>query len=128
MFFKGSETIRGFDTAGIGPRDLITGDALGGKIFAASAIELRFPIPKIPKKIGLSAAVFFDAATLYDTGDLSGLSISNVGDDNTIRTSAGFSLIWESPLGPLRADIAHAITSENYDDTQLFHFGAATRF
>jgi outer membrane protein insertion porin family len=128
LFFKGSETIRGFDNSGIGPRDLITGDALGGKIFAASAIELRFPIPKIPKKMGLSAAVFFDAATVYDTGDLSGLSISRVGDDNTIRTAAGFSLIWESPLGPLRADLAQALTSERYDETQFFHFGAAARF
>jgi len=128
LFFKGSETIRGFDNSGIGPRDLTTGDALGGKIFAASALELRFPLPKVPEKLGLSAAVFFDAATLYETGDLSGLSVSSVGDDNTIRTSVGFSLIWQSPLGPLRADFAKALTSEFYDDEQVFHFGAAARF
>ncbi len=128
LFFKGSETIRGFDSSGIGPRDLTTDDALGGKMFAAGSLELRFPIPKIPKKAGLSAAVFFDAATLYDTGDLSGLSVSSVGDDETIRTSVGVSLIWESPLGPLRADFAKALTKEAYDEEQLFHFGAATRF
>lgn len=128
LFFKGSETIRGFDSSGIGPRDIVTGDALGGKIFAASALELRFPLPKVPKKIGLSGAVFFDAATLYEAGDLSGLAISSLGDDKTIRTSVGVSLIWQSPLGPLRADLAKALTSESYDDEQMFHFGAAARF
>lgn len=130
LFFKGSETIRGFDSSGIGPRDLTSKnkDALGGKIFAASSLELRFPLPKVPDKFGLTAAVFFDAATLYDSGDLSGLDIASVGDDSTIRTSVGFSLIWNSPLGPLRADFAHALTSESYDETQFFHFGAAARF
>jgi outer membrane protein insertion porin family len=128
LFFKGAETIRGFESAGIGPRDLSTKDALGGKIFAASSMELRFPIPKLPSKMGLSAAVFFDAATLYEAGDLSGLSISNVGDDETIRTSVGASLIWQSPLGPLRADFATALSKESYDEEQFFHFGAAARF
>ncbi len=127
LFFKGAETIRGFETSGIGPRDLTTDDALGGKVFAASSLELRFPLPKVPEKFGLTAAVFFDAATLYEAGDLSGQTII-LGDDNTIRTAAGFSLIWDSPLGPLRADFAHALSSEDYDKTQLFHFGAAARF
>jgi outer membrane protein insertion porin family len=131
LFFKGPETIRGFDSSGIGPRDLSPGsedDALGGKVYAASTLELRFPLPRVPEKMGLSAAVFFDAATLYDTGDLGTPAPAIVGDDNTIRTSVGFSLIWQSPLGPLRADIAHALTSESYDKEQLFHFGAAARF
>lgn len=131
LFFKGGETIRGFDTSGIGPRDLSPGteeDALGGRVFAASTLELRFPLPRVPEKMGLTAAVFFDAATLYDTGDLGTPPPAIVGDDNTIRTSVGVSLIWQSPMGPLRADLAKALTSEFYDDEQLFHFGAAARF
>lgn len=128
LFFRGTESIRGFDTAGIGPRDLNTDDALGGKVFAASSLELRFPIPKVPEKLGLSAAVFFDAATLFETGDLSRLPTSSVGDDKSIRTSVGASLIWQSPLGPLRADFATALSKETYDEEQFFHFGAAARF
>jgi len=89
---------------------------------------LRFPLPRVPEKMGLTAAVFFDAATLYDTGDLGTPPPAIVGDDNTIRTSVGVSLIWQSPLGPLRADLAKVLTSEFYDDEQLFHFGAAARF
>ncbi len=131
LFFKGGETIRGFDSAGIGPRDLSPGadeDALGGKVYAASTLELRFPLPRVPEKMGLTAAVFFDAATLYETGDLGTPPPAIVGDDNTIRTSVGVSLIWQSPLGPLRADLAKVLTSEFYDEEQLFHFGAAARF
>ena len=128
LFFRGSESIRGFDNSGIGPRDLVTGDALGGKIYGASSLELRFPVPKVPEKLGLSAAVFFDAATLFDASSRANTLVTSLGDDGTIRTSAGFSLIWESPLGPLRADFAQALTSESYDDTKFFHFGAAARF
>ena len=131
LFFKGGETIRGFDTSGIGPRDLTPGtdnDALGGKIFAASTLELRFPLPKVPERFGLSAATFFDAATLYETGDLGPTPPAVIGDSSKIRTSVGVSLIWQSPLGPLRADFAKALTSEPYDDEKIFHFGAAARF
>lgn len=128
LFFAGTETIRGFDTAGIGPRDLNTGDALGGKIFAASSLELRFPAPAIPERYGVSLATFIDAATLHEPGDLSGLSVSSLGDDSSIRASVGFGLIWESPLGPLRADFGFPLLSENYDDEKVFSFGAAARF
>ena len=131
LFFKGSETIRGFDTSGIGPRDLSPGadnDALGGKIFYASSLEVRFPVPKVPERFGISAAAFFDAATLYETGDLGSPPPEVVGDSSKIRTSVGVSLIWQSPIGPLRADIAQALTSESYDEEKIFHFGAAARF
>lgn len=128
LFFKGSETIRGFDRAGIGPRDLTTGDALGGRTFAAATAELRFPLPFIPESLGMSGAVFTDAATLFDTGDLGNLNVSNVGDEASIRSSAGFSLIWQSPVGPLRADIAGVLSSESFDEEQVFRFGGSTQF
>ncbi len=128
LFFKGSETIRGFDRAGIGPRDLTTGDALGGTTFAAATAELRFPLPFVPESLGVSAAVFTDAATLFDTGDLGNLNVTNVGDEASIRSSAGFSLIWQSPVGPLRADIAGVLSSESFDDEQVFRFGGSTQF
>ncbi|MGE0611997.1 MAG: outer membrane protein assembly factor BamA, partial [Hyphomicrobiales bacterium] len=57
-FFIGGETIRGFDRAGIGPRDLSTGDALGATSYAVATAELRFPIPLVPENLGLSGAVF----------------------------------------------------------------------
>jgi outer membrane protein insertion porin family len=49
-------------------------------------------------------------------------------DSSALRSSVGVSLIWNSPLGPLRLDVAKAIKKESYDDEQLIRFGASTRF
>lgn len=128
VFFKGGETVRGFDQAGFGPRDLSTNDALGGTIFVGGTTELRFPFPVIPESAGVSGAVFLDAGTLFNTGNLGTINRTVVVDEASIRSSVGFSVIWNSPLGPLRADFATPITSESYDETEFFRFGAATRF
>jgi outer membrane protein insertion porin family len=49
-------------------------------------------------------------------------------DDSGIRASAGGSIIWNSPLGPLRLDIAKAFIKKGFDDEQLIRFGASTKF
>jgi outer membrane protein insertion porin family len=49
-------------------------------------------------------------------------------DSEAIRASAGFGFIWNSPLGPLRLDIAQPFVKQPYDATQLIRFGASTRF
>ena len=50
------------------------------------------------------------------------------GIGNLIRTSAGASIIWQSPLGPLRFDFAKAITKSQYDVTQFFRFSGGATF
>ena len=126
-------SIRGFETAGIGPRDSVTTDALGGKIYVAGTAEVQFPVPLLPPELGFSGAVFADAGTLFDTDfttfDLSGgAGPPFVLDDSSIRSSVGGSILWDSPLGPLRADFAYALTKESYDKTQFFRFGGGRRF
>lgn len=126
-FYKGGETIRGFETSGIGPRDADGNqDALGGTIFYAATAEVRFPIPLLPEEFGLSGALFADAGSLYDVGsEIQGLGIN---DSSAIRSSVGASLLWNSPLGPLRADYAYVLSAEDFDDQQAFRFGASTNF
>jgi outer membrane protein insertion porin family len=132
LFYRGGETVRGFDKAGYGPRDGLTGDALGGKIFYAATAEMRFPIPFVPDDLGLGGAVFADAGSLYDASDrakeLDAIGDVRLLDEDSIRSSVGVSLIWNSPLGPLRADYAYVLTKEDFDDEQAFRFGASTRF
>ena len=48
LFYKGGETIRGFNRRGFGPRDLTTSDALGGTTFWAATAEVRFPLRSCP--------------------------------------------------------------------------------
>ncbi len=49
-------------------------------------------------------------------------------DSSAIRSSVGASLMWASPVGPIRMDLAKVLTKESYDDEQIFRFGAATKF
>lgn len=127
-FFKGGSDLRGFDDVrGYGPRNLTTNEALGGTTYANATAELQFPMPFLPRSFGLRGAVFADAGTLFDS-EATLPPGAVLADDSTIRASAGVSVIWNSPFGPLRADLAHAFAKESYDDTQVFRFGVSTRF
>jgi outer membrane protein insertion porin family len=137
LYFKGGETVRGFDRSGYGARDLSTGDALGGKTYWATTAEVRFPIPFIPDDIGISGAVFADAGSLYDTTANIKKALKTctttagtacLVDDSSIRSSVGASLMWNSPVGPLRMDFAKVLTKQSYDQEQMFRFGASTKF
>jgi outer membrane protein insertion porin family len=138
VFYRGGETIRGFDRSGFGPRDLSTGDALGGAAFYAATAEVRFPFPFVPDDLGMSGAFFVDAGSLFGVsnsvkalnGQLDPITgkVITIADDSTIRVSTGASILWNSPLGPLRADFGWAIVKESYDKEQLFRFGASTKF
>lgn len=126
-FFKGGDLVRGFD--GLGPRDASTSDALGGTSYAGVSAELNFPLPMLSETIGLRGAVFADAGTLFDpVGSVDNIAGLTVNDDNSIRASVGGSVIWNSPFGPLRADYAYVLASEDYDDEQAFRFSAGARF
>ena len=43
-------------------------------------------------------------------------------------SSIGFGVNWNSPFGPFRIDIAHALLHEPGDDTKLFTFNVGTAF
>ncbi|MBK1623667.1 outer membrane protein assembly factor BamA [Afifella marina] len=130
-FYKGGETIRGFESSGIGPRDIASDDhdALGAKYFAAATAEVVFPFPALPRELGLRAALFADAGTAWGTdiseSDVPGIDVV---DENGIRSSVGASLLWASPLGPIRADFAYVLSKEDYDETQFFRIGGGTKF
>jgi outer membrane protein insertion porin family len=148
LYYKGGETIRGFYMSGFGPRDTLTNDAVGGDTFWATTAELRFPFPLIPDDLGMSGAVFADAGSLFGAGAGvkklpnscgqpgvydPGTGITTwpgvcLADSAAIRASVGFGILWNSPLGPLRLDIAKALLKESYDKEQLIRFGASTRF
>ena len=60
-------------------------------------------------------------------------------DSKTIRSSVGASILWTSPLGPIRFDYAFALTKDEGvmtpagvrvggDRTQAFRFSGGSRF
>ncbi len=155
-FNLGPTLVRGFAPSGIGPRDVSngvdpSGNPLGGTEYFGASVESQFPLYGVPRDLGLKGAVFFDAGTLfgyrgattfgnavnnpagvvaYNTAPLftQGNTISVGGDSTKIRSSAGVSLIWASPLGPIRFDFAKAITKNQYDQTQFFRFSGGATF
>lgn len=129
LYFRGGETVRGFERSGFGPRDLETNDALGGKTYWATTAEVRFPLPLVPDDLGMSGAVFADAGSLFGVSNrVSQIADLTYADDSTIRSSVGASILWNSPVGPLRLDFAKVLTKESYDEEQFFRFGAQTKF
>jgi outer membrane protein insertion porin family len=140
-FQMGPNLVRGFTPNGIGPRDLSlgnNGDALGGSMFWGASLEFQTPLYFLPKESGVKVAAFVDAGSLWNyRGPTSWLppEVGATGETFTpssngmfVNTSAGVGLLWASPFGPLRFDLAYPITKKSYDRTQIFRFGGGTTF
>ncbi|MCB1721846.1 MAG: outer membrane protein assembly factor BamA [Alphaproteobacteria bacterium] len=122
-YYLGGSTLRGFESAGVGPRDLTTGDALGGQVFYRGTLESSFPIG-LPSELGISGHVFGDVGTLTELDD----NGPEIQDEASLRASLGFGLSWRSPFGPVRADFAVPVSKEDFDQEEHFRFTFGTRF
>jgi outer membrane protein insertion porin family len=130
------------------------GNSLGGTKYWGASAEVQFPIWGLPKEVGLKGAVFADAGALWGyegqtnfagpngttcfsctiiqsnvaPNFTQGNTITVGGDSMDVRTSVGASIIWASPLGPIRFDFAKAITKNQFDQTQFFRFTGGAAF
>jgi outer membrane protein insertion porin family len=128
-FFKGGETVRGFEPLGYGPRTIDGATAIGGKNFWATTAEVQFPMPFMPPDFGLRGAVFADAGMLWGVDNpMPPTTNGAYFDDTAIRSSVGGSVLFSSPFGLLRLDAAYVISKQTYDKTQVVRFGASTNF
>ncbi len=151
-FPGGPDLVRGFEPQGFGPRDLGTAnplvgspndDPLGGTTYFGASAEAQFPIFGLPREVGLKGAVFADAGTVFGYDGIKSISgvpngagggggtstvFVNAKDSKKIRSSVGASILWNSPLGPIRFDFAKVLSKEKYDETQVFRFSGGTRF
>jgi len=131
-FFLGGDSFRGFETAGIGPRDTVTDDTLGGNFFGVARAEVTFPLG-LPEEYGLAGGVFADVGTVFDLDttvatDDAGNVIADVDDSAELRASIGGTIFWTSPFGPVRLNFATPILEQDGDDDEFFRFTAGTRF
>lgn len=138
-FYKGGDDFRGFEIAGIGPRDTTLGQsgALGGKIYTVGTVELTVPT-FLPEQYGIKAALFTDVGTLGKLDAINKLKVDTttgaiitdplIRDNLGLRASAGVSVFWKSPMGPIRLDFSRVLRKESYDRTELFRFSTSTRF
>ncbi|MEE8203484.1 MAG: BamA/TamA family outer membrane protein, partial [Alphaproteobacteria bacterium] len=122
-FFIGGSDLRGFDTAGIGPRDNDTRDALGGNLFGTGSLELSFPLG-FPKEFNVRGRLFADIGTLTEIDDEG----PEILDEASPRASVGLGLTYISPFGPILIDFGVPILKEDFDETESVRFTFGTRF
>ncbi len=127
--FSGSGKIRGFEYNGLGPRDLAApnADALGGNYFAVARLEAEFPIG-LPEEYGLSGGLFLDVGSVWGLDNKVGTGGAIVDDSLIWRSAIGFSLFWDTAIGPLRFNFSKALRKEDYDLEQSFDLTVSTRF
>ncbi|MEP3654912.1 MAG: outer membrane protein assembly factor BamA [Litorimonas sp.] len=128
-------------------------NALGGNAFALANAEVSFPLG-INSLLG---SFFLEAGTvgLLDESDkynvitgfaddgpsglftvgssCEGITVAGVFCERTEdgldpRVTAGMSIFWESPFGPIRFDFTQPLVKQPYDDRKSFQFTTRTRF
>ncbi|MFT7370356.1 MAG: outer membrane protein insertion porin family [Octadecabacter sp.] len=123
-YFLGSGTMRGFEAGGIGPRDAVADESLGGNAFAVVRFEAEFPLG-LPEEYGISGGVFLDYGSVWDVGSNAGPVLY---DDFTPRTIAGVSIFWNTPIGPLRFNYTEPLDVQLNDETKQFDVTISTDF
>ncbi|MEO1362533.1 MAG: outer membrane protein assembly factor BamA [Pseudomonadota bacterium] len=129
-FFVGPNILRGFEPGGIGPRDLSgpgDPDPLGGNIYVAARFDMEFPLG-LPEEIGLRGGIFYDIGNLYDLDDVDLTGGNVVGEGGSFRHVIGFSLFWDTAIGPLRFNFSNALRKEDFDEEQTFDLTLSTQF
>ncbi len=133
-FFPSSDTFRGFAPGGLGPRELngTNDDGLGGNYFAVLRLETRFPLG-LPEEYGISGGTFVDIGSVWGLDDNTVAAATGAGgtvlyDEFELRSTAGVSLFWQTPIGPLRFNWSRALKSQDFDKTRNFDLTISTSF
>ena len=113
----GTNSVRGFETSSLGPRDEF-GNALGGRRKIVGNAELFYPLLKGDKAV--RGSVFFDAVQIWANGSQPQFE--------SFRYSAGVGVAWNSPIGPLKFSYGIPLNVKTGDREQRFQFQAGTAF
>jgi outer membrane protein insertion porin family len=111
FFAGGVNSVRGFRSYTIGPKDSDT-NPRGGTYRLLGNAELLFPFPGLENDRSVRMGAFFDAAMVGDGKIQSG----------DLRYSTGLSLLWASPMGPLKISIGVPLHKQPLDKSQFFQF------
>lgn len=112
FYSGGASSHRGFPDNQAGPRDLETGFVVGGQAVLMHNLELRFPL------LGdsLGGVLFHDAGNVYS--DMSSVSFRfrqrDKQDFDYMVQSFGFGIRYQTPIGPVRLDLAFSPNSPRF--------------
>lgn len=114
--------------------------SVGGNAIAIAGVELIVPTPFLDEGFSNSvrSSIFVDAGNVWDTEfslsdykDLNGVEFDKIADYSDVgryRASAGLSVQWLSPMGPMIFSFAKTLKEEEGDDTEFFSFNIGQTF
>ena len=135
-YFLGGESLRGFDIAGVGSRNwYYRSYALGGLWKVNGTTQLNFPV-FIPDEYQVKGFVFMDYGILgkpptaedYYPQDMTGDPRYHNLIDSDWRTSAGFGIYWNTPMGPMNFSWGWPLKINDYDRERRFLLSFETQF
>jgi outer membrane protein insertion porin family len=135
FFSGGVRDVRGFQDNTLGPRVCIDGSVpqangqctfgyyaqpIGGSFKVLGTAELYLPLPFLKDVNTARVSLFTDVGNVYK--DYQSF------DASTLRASAGVSLHWQAPIGPLIISLAVPFRSQaadsHYEERIQFTFGS----
>jgi len=114
----GVRDIRGFEDNTLGPKDTAC-RAVGGDLKVSGGIEIAIPTP-FTQGGGSRIALFIDVGNVYENLDAF--------DAGLFRASAGISVTWQAPIGPIIMNYAFPLKEFNGDRTESLQFSFGTTF
>lgn len=107
------DTLRGFSSYGVGPRDKKTDYCIGGNKYYAGSLMLKTPVSS--KELGLNVVGFVDAGNVYGT------KYKNIDMNSKLRVSVGVAIEWvKCPLGaPMTIIFGCPIAKHKKDESQV---------
>ncbi len=139
FFLGGPDSVRGFGRFTLSPEEefpLNTNPQsstfpveVGGHKELYMNLELVFPIVK---QLALRGVVFMDAGNAFGLRSPYSLRLDLFSDeddyDQVLRTSAGFGLRWQSPIGPLRFEWGFPLARAAGERPSVFEFSFGNSF
>ena len=123
-FILGGRKLRGFGSAGIGPRDIGDRTAVGGNKYYVGSLNITSDIG-FDKDLGMRWTIFSDAGSVWETDYPEGV---HEPDNSNVRVSVGAGLLWDTAIGPMSFLWAVPVQKEDYDQEKFFQFQFGGRF
>ena len=125
-FFVGGSNLRGFERAGIGPRDA-NGDALGGQPLCGRLGRTDVPLG-LPEELGLKGRAFGDVGTLGEVDIDPGPARSHQRYRIAPRVAGRRAVLGLSVRPRAARPRLSGPGEEDFDKTENFRFSFGTRF
>ena len=123
-YVGGSSSVRGYKAASIGKQyfDESQDDfvSTGGTTKIVASTSILFPLPGGMFKDQVRLETFIDGGGVWEED-------ADIALDE-MRFSAGLSVQWVSPFGPINVSFAKALNDDAQDETESFQFGMGTNF